>query len=55
MDPPDSAYWSWRSYGIACPSANKCFAVGAGGSAGIVLSTTNGGTTWIPQTLPGVP
>lgn len=39
-------------YGIACPSTSDCYIVGRGGStgsgagAGIVVATTNGGSTW---------
>src|SRR6516225_3590529 len=35
--------------GVVCPSVNTCYAVGAaagGGSAGAVMSTTDGGTAW---------
>lgn len=44
--------------GIACPTTSTCIAVGArsrvttGGSAGIVLVTSDGGGTWSPGVLP---
>ena len=34
-------------YGVACPTASECFAVGAGGT---VLQTTNSGVSWVSQT-----
>ena len=42
-------------YGVACPSASDCSAVGGAGTlpgAGVILATTNGGTTWTSQTVP---
>lgn len=36
-------------HGIACPTANNCFAVGA---AGTILHTSNGGGTWTAQVSP---
>ena len=40
---------------ISCPSTSACVAVGYGGSTpagGVVLTTTDGGTTWTQQTIP---
>ncbi|MDO8599549.1 MAG: Ig-like domain-containing protein, partial [bacterium] len=36
-----------RAFGIACVSTTVCWAVGA---SGLVIATTNGGTTWAAQT-----
>ena len=40
--------------GISCVDSTHCTAVGssAGGPGAAILSTTNGGGTWIPQTAP---
>ena len=39
--------------GVSCPTVNDCWAVGATSSnSGVVVSTTDGGTTWSTQTLP---
>lgn len=38
---------------IACPGANDCIAVGENtGGAGVVIETSNGGTTWQEDSLP---
>ncbi len=38
--------------GVACPSAKICEAVGYSGSAGVILRTTNSGSSWSAQPLP---
>ena len=39
-------------YGIACPSATTCTAVGDSRTGGVVIRTTNDGRTWAVQTVP---
>jgi photosystem II stability/assembly factor-like uncharacterized protein len=57
-DPPASAAGPWKVqnsgttralFGVACPGALRCYAVGA---AGTVRATTNGGATWKAQPNP---
>ncbi|MHB8289608.1 MAG: hypothetical protein ACYDEY_10300 [Acidimicrobiales bacterium] len=38
--------------GIACPSTTTCYAVGQNGSGGVILATSNSGTTWTSQSVP---
>jgi len=45
-------------YGITCPTINHCYTVGKGvgnppnSDGGAVLATTDGGVTWVSQTVP---
>lgn len=53
--PVPQGTWSWQNpkptgdplFGLSCPSAAVCFAVGYNWP---ILATVNGGTTWTPQT-----
>ena len=38
--------------GIACPSTTTCYAVGQNASGGVILATSNSGTTWTSQSVP---
>ena len=39
--------------GVSCPTGNDCWAVGSASSdSGVVVATTDGGTSWSTQTLP---
>jgi photosystem II stability/assembly factor-like uncharacterized protein len=41
--------------GVSCPTATTCMAVGSTGAVpgtGVVLTTRNGGTSWVPATIP---
>lgn len=38
---------------VSCPSVSTCFAVGGyDSSVGVILATTDGGSTWVSQTVP---
>ena len=38
--------------GVACPSTTTCYAVGQNASGGVILATSNSGTTWTSQSVP---
>lgn len=40
-------------YGATCPSAERCYVVGAHSGEGIVTATTNAGGAWSSQTIAG--
>ena len=51
---PLGGYGASSFEAIACVSTQLCWAVGSdpSGTVGVVLATSNGGTTWSPQILP---
>jgi photosystem II stability/assembly factor-like uncharacterized protein len=54
VGPSVGGTWSWQNplpdgnflNGVSCPTASSCIAVGGGG---LILATTNGGSTWTQQ------
>jgi hypothetical protein len=48
-----ASFWGIQNmWALSCPSATTCEAVGAIGSAGIAVRTTDGGVRWVNQPLP---
>ena len=41
-------------FGVSCASPSYCLAVGYGDTAGMVISTTDGGASWTILTVPSV-